>query len=401
MNILSINTFFPFPTRRGMDIVYLNLLKTQAQKHDVTLVSMRRTGVEDDLLAEIQPYVKGVHLAGGRTRSLARKIADAAKYNALSPLLWRPKSTFYDSAPEMVALVREVSRSQKFDVIEFHHSPCAGLVNHVEGGKKLLYMYDVHSRSAARLAETKRGFGRVAARIEAAKYRSFEPGIAPRFDGVLFGQEEDMRAMASFIREDAVAALMPNIVDTDIFKPGPDAGQSRAVVFVGAMSHRANVDAIMHFQSEMWDNIRARAPDVELWLVGATPPDEIRALHGSRGIKLFSDVPDIKPFVDAAAVYVVPLRIGSGVKVKIMEALAMGKAIVATPVAAEGMGLTSGEDIRICEPGEAFVDAVIDTLNDSGAREALQNHARETAVKRFGFANGRAELDAIYSRLHA
>lgn len=399
MNILSINTFLPFPTRRGMDIVYLNLLKTQARKHDVTVVSMRRTGTEDDFLAEIAPYVKAAHLAGPRVRGTGRKIADRLRYGALSPLLWRPKSTFYDTASEMAELVRRVSRSERFDIVEVHHSPSAGLVRHAEGDRKLLYMYDVHYRSAGRLAATRSGLAGLSARIEASKFRSFEPAIVGKFDGVLFGQDEDMREMSPFIRADAIAGLMPNIVDTDTFKPAPGNGRKRAVVFVGAMSHRANVDAILHFQAT-WDRIRARAGDVELWLVGATPPDEVRALDGSRGIRLFADVPDIRPFVEEAAVYVAPLRIGSGVKVKIMEAMAMGKAIVATPVAAEGMGLTSGKDLRICEPDDDFVDAVIDTLQDQAVREALEAQARKTAVKRFGFAHGRAELDKIYSRLH-
>jgi glycosyltransferase involved in cell wall biosynthesis len=261
-------------------------------------------------------------------------------------------------------------------------------------------MYDVHFRSAGRLAKTKSGLGRIASRIEAAKFRSFETAVVGKFDAVLFGQQADMHEMAPFVRGDAVTGLMPNIVDTDIFKPGPEAGRSNALVFVGAMSHRANVDAIVHFEKELWDRIRARARDVELWLVGASVPDEIRALDGTRGIKVFSDVPDVKPFIDAAAVYIAPLRIGSGVKVKIMEALAMGKAIVATPVAAEGMDLADGRDLRICELGDSFVTAVVEMIGDAGARLALERQARETGERRFGFASGRAELDAIYARLN-
>ena len=401
MNILSINTFFPFPTRRGMDIVYLNLLKTQALKHDVTLVSMRRGADEDAHLDAIRPYVRDVHLAGERTRGVATKIADRLRSGVLSSLLWRPGCTFYDSAPAMARLVAEVSGKQRFDVVEVHHSPSAGLIRHAQGAASLLYMYDVHFRSAARLAETRSGMARARADIEASRFRHFEPRAARRFDGVLFGQEEDQRTLAPYLRDGMVTGLMPNIIDTDRLQPLAEAGTKRAVVFVGAMSHRANVDGILHFQAELWDQVRARAGDVELWLVGATPPPEILALDGQRGIRVHADVPDVRPFIDAAMVYVAPLRVGSGVKVKIMEALAMGKAIVASPVAAEGMGLAGGEDLEICELGDAFVDAVVALLDDPGARQALQQRARQTAVARFGFARGAVELDAIYARLQS
>lgn len=400
MKILSINTFFPFPTRRGMDVVYLNLLKTQALKHDVTVLSMRRGADEDAHLDAIRPYVSAVHLAGSAQRGLPEKVADRLRSGVLSNLLWRPASTFYDNSPAMARLVAEVSGKQKFDVVEVHHSPSAGLIHHAQGDHRLLYMYDVHFRSAARLAETKTGIDRLRARAEASRYRNFEPAIARAFDGVLFGQEEDERTLTPYLRQGMVTGLMPNIVDTDRLQPAADAGNARAVIFVGAMSHRANVDAIQHFQAELWDKVRERAGgEVELWLVGATPPPEILALDGQRGIRVHADVPDVRPFIDGAMVYVAPLRIGSGVKVKIMEALAMGKAIVASPVAAEGMGLADGTDLVVRELGDGFADAVAALLADGEARAALQVSARQTAIDRFGFARGATELDAIYARL--
>lgn len=402
MKILSINTFFPFPTRRGMDVVYLNLLKTQALKHEVTLVSMRRAGDEDDHLDEIRPYVDNIHLAGDLVRGMSIKVRDRLRRAALSPLLWRPGCTFHDNSPEMARIVAEVSGATEFDVIEVHHSPSAGLVHHTRGvGARLLYMYDVHFRSTARLANTHNGMARARAMMESSKYRHFESTTARAFNGVLFGQNEDMRTFAPLLPVDRVTTLMPNMVDTDRLQPTPGAGSSRAIVFVGAMSHRANVDAILHFQAQAWDRIRERASDVELWLVGATPPDEIRALNGTRGIRVHADVPDVRPFINAAMVYVAPLRIGSGVKVKIMEAMAMGKAIVATPVAAEGMELYDGEDIKIRNLGLPFVDSILGLLNDPDERQMLQQRARDTAVRRFGFSTGADELDNIYKRVRS
>jgi glycosyltransferase involved in cell wall biosynthesis len=383
-----------------MDVVYLNLLKTQALKHEVSVVSMRRAGNEDDHLEEIRPYVREVYLAGGRVRSTGIKVRDRLRSAVLSPLLWRPRCTFYDHSPEMARVVTEVSGGAEFDVIEVHHSPSAGLIRYARGGgARVLYMYDVHFRSIARLADTRAGMLRAHAKMESSKYRHFEPAAARAFHGVLFGQEEDRRTFAPLLPPDRVTALMPNIVDTDRLQPGSGAGSSRAIVFVGAMSHRANVDAIQHFQAQLWDRIRERVSDVELWLVGATPPNDIRALDGTRGIRVHADVTDVRPFVDAAMVYVAPLRIGSGVKVKIMEAIAMGKAIVATPVAAEGMGLSDGEEIEVRDLGAPFVDCVVGLLKDRAKRQTLQHRARIAAVRRFSFSTGAEELDNLYARL--
>ena len=117
------------------------------------------------------------------------------------------------------------------------------------------------------------------------------------------------------------------------------------------------------------------------------------------GVRVFGNVPDVRPYIASASVYVVPLRIGSGVKVKIIEALAMGKAIVATPIAAEGMGLKDDHDLNIMELGDEFVDAVVRLFKDEGQRSRLEANARETAVRLFSFATGSLELDAIYRQL--
>jgi glycosyltransferase involved in cell wall biosynthesis len=116
-------------------------------------------------------------------------------------------------------------------------------------------------------------------------------------------------------------------------------------------------------------------------------------------VKVFADVADVKPYIAEAAIYVAPLRIGSGVKVKIMEAMALGKAIVATAVAAEGMGLVSGRDLEVAELDAPFCDAVVRLFSEPQRRSSLEANARSAAVKLFSVEAGVKTLDAAYAGL--
>jgi glycosyltransferase involved in cell wall biosynthesis len=401
MNILSINTFYPFPVRRGMDVIYYNLLKAQAKKHRVTLVSLRRDGREDGNVPEMRALCPEIYIVDPPNRaSRLVKAGIFAMFSIASYGAWRPASTYYDASRDLARLIADLTCRCRFDLVEMHHSTSGRLVDHVASGMKILYMYDVHFRSWQRRADTKQGFGRVSAMVEASKYRSFETALVRKFDAVLFGQEADRKALEVTGDGRRATAIMPNIVDTDRFVPtGPP--KDNVVLFVGAMTHRANVDAVMNFSASDWPRVRSRMGTAKLWIVGAAPPREVLALDGRAGIQVFADVPDVQPYIAAASVYVVPLRICSGIKVKILEALAMGKAIVATPIAAEGMGLVEAHDIIIAELGESFAEIVASLLQNEKARQSLERNARVTAVGSFGVEKGMRDLDAIYQQLFA
>ncbi len=178
MNILSVNTFFPYPPRRGMDIIYLNLLKLQSQHHNVTVLTLGRNGDEESFIGNISAYCKKVYVVKPpNAKSFFRKAFYRAKYSLASWLLWRPMCTFYDTPPELSALVAQLTGSGVFDLVEIHHSPSAQLAGPVRDGAKILYMYDVHFRSRERLASTRRGLGKFLASFEARNSSLLKPVI--------------------------------------------------------------------------------------------------------------------------------------------------------------------------------------------------------------------------------
>lgn len=403
MRILSVNTFFPCPPRRGMDLIYLNLLKLQAHDHDVTVVTLRRSDMDSRHIGELADHCRRLVFVEPRNAtSLLSKVWRRLLYSLLSVLEWRPRCTFYGAPRELRQAVRRLLAAERFDLVEIHHSTSASLRDDVGTIPAALYLYDVHYRAKARAAAMKRGFGGFLAWLEVLQFRRFEKRAVARFDALLLGQEEDKAEVVRLARPGALVALMPNVIDTDVVRPASAAPpKPRTAVFVGAMTHQANVDAIMHFHRHVWNDVRARVPDAAWSIVGAHPPPEIVALDGHHGVRVHANVPDVKPYIAEAAVYIAPLRIGSGVKVKVMEALAMGKAIVATGVAAEGMGLQSGENIHVAELDAPFRDAVIRLWTDDAYRLALQRNARDFAVAAFSFAAGRHALNGMYEACDA
>jgi len=401
MNILSINTFFPCPPRRGMDVVYLNLLKVQAAAHAVTVVTVCRNEVQSGGVEELARHCSELHVVTPRNvTSLPYKIYYRLLYSTLSVLLWQPRCTFYGAPRELRDLVRRLVAERHYDLVEVHHSTSATLRDCFPHHAAALYLYDLHFRARARLAATRRGIARVVARVQQSMFRHFESVMMSKYDLLLFGQDEDLAAAAEMQIPADRLALMPNVIDTDQSAPSENESQANnAVVFVGAMTHHANIDAIAHFHRQIWPLVRAKVPDAEWWIVGASPTEDIKRLSGCDGIRVFADVPDVRPFIHQASVYIAPLRIGSGVKVKIMEALSLGKAIVATGTAAEGMGLVPDRDLFVADLDRPFADAVASLLSDETRRSRLGRNARDAACRLYSFDAGRKTLGRAYGRL--
>jgi glycosyltransferase involved in cell wall biosynthesis len=177
--------------------------------------------------------------------------------------------------------------------------------------------------------------------------------------------------------------MVPNGVDVETFRPGNGTAR-KGIVFVGGMSWFPNADALTYFEGEILPLVRARDAQVKVTWVGRAKP-EVIASYAQRGIELTGHVDDIRPYVSSAACYVVPLRIGGGTRLKILDAWAMGKAVVSTSVGCEGLEAVDGQNILIRDDPAAFAAAVTTVLRDAGLRQALERNARATAEERYSW----------------
>lgn len=172
-----------------------------------------------------------------------------------------------------------------------------------------------------------------------------------------------------------------------------------ALLFTGTMNYRPNVDAALWFVDHVLDTIREAVPDARLFVVGNKPHDRLGAIRQRPDVEVTGYVQDVAPFLHSAAVYVAPLRMGSGTRLKLLQAMAAGMAIVSTVTGAEGLDITSGREVVLADDATAFAQAVVALLRDPQRRMALGAAAREMACRRYDWTAILPSLLAAYQEL--
>ena len=247
---------------------------------------------------------------------------------------------------------------------------------------------DLHYLREQRLAELEESAQLAAA---AAATREQELGIIARADITL---------VVSPVEQELLAVEAPGAdvrVLSNIHEPRPDPrpwAERAGLIFVGGFRHPPNVDAINWFVAEAWPAVRARLPQVELSVVGSNMPAAIRDLD-VEGVRVLGYVKDIDPLLDAARISIAPLRYGAGVKGKVNQAMAFGLPVVATPMAAEGMGLRDGEELLIADSAQDFADAIVRLYGDEALWQRLAEGGRDNVRRRFSRAHARDALAAM------
>ncbi|MGO9269606.1 MAG: glycosyltransferase [Terriglobia bacterium] len=204
---------------------------------------------------------------------------------------------------------------------------------------------------------------------------------------VLTVSDNDREYFARFIPPSKIT-VVPTGVDVSYFQPEPDAEIPNRMVFTGSMDWLPNEDAVFYFAKWVLPLIRRQAPDATLWVVGRRPSERLRALAArDLGVQVTGQVEDIRPHVREAAVYVVPLRIGGGTRLKIFEAMAMGKPVVSTSVGAEGLPVHDGQDILLADTPEGFARHVLSLLANRQERVALGMAARALVEEKYSWAS--------------
>ncbi len=395
MNILVVNPDLPvFPGWGGMEFLNTTALARQA-KH-VGLVSAIHTAEQaarlDDLRAagvRLYPWESPALTSPAPPRGPARigdprrlgRIALRAARALRLPALGRPADTrtrdfqFRNLAPQIELALAERS----WQVLVIIQSCCAHWLDYLPPFPvTALVMHDARARLYAREARTAQSPARRCwAAIEAARYRRFEGYYARRFDQIIAVSDADGEWLRRHYRPQRLSVL-PIPVDRQYFTPTPGvAVADNRIVFTGMMNHPPNVDAAVFFARDIFPLIRRRIPEAEFRIVGRDPAPPVSALAALPGVTVTGWVPDIRPEITAAAVVVVPIRFGAGMRQKILEAWAMRKCVVSTTVGAEGIHYTDGQNIRIADDPASMAAAVMEYLRSPPAAAAIQTGGYE------------------------
>jgi polysaccharide biosynthesis protein PslH len=284
-------------------------------------------------------------------------------------------------------------------VVEIHLLAMAQYVAAVERRKvpAILVDYDPGSAWAAELARTSNGLRRLSRKVEVMAWRRYERATRPSFDAIVVFAERDVHAVAPdagrarVLRVPLAVEVPPRAYDAAGSDPP-------TILFVGGFSHPPNVDAAIWLAKSLFPRVVERVPDARLEIVGHEPGDEVRGL-ATESVSVHASVPDVGPYLERAAVVAAPIRIGGSMRMKVLEALAGGKAVVATPRAAEGLEHLAGEQLVLAGDERAFVDALVELLLHPQQRRALGERARHWAEESLGWTDGVATFERLYESL--
>lgn len=235
---------------------------------------------------------------------------------------------------------------------------------------------------------------------EGRRLERYERRVCPNFDLNITCSDLDTERLKAVVSGITVTEV-PNGVDTQYFRPNPACERPNSLVFAGGMSQYPNASAMLFFADKVWPALKRRLPGVTMDVLGGNPPKRLLALAArDTDFKVHGFVPDVRPFVSSSAVYVCPIMDGGGTKLKILDALAMGKSIVAHPVACEGIEVRDGRDVVFARDAEDFVQNIEALLNSNDRRRALSYNARILAESSYAYSIVGSKLINAFEECH-
>jgi glycosyltransferase involved in cell wall biosynthesis len=333
---------------------------------------------------------------------------------AQSPSRMRRVAALFDSAPVAAATDRSragraavaTALAERPDVVlvDFPHAAVL-LPDGKPGPASVVFTHNVEAEIFERHAKLATGIMRQVWRQQSRKMRRFEGDTLRRFDSVIAVSGRDGKALT------ALYDLRPvEVIDTGVdlafygFAPAEAAASvapaGGTVVFTGAMDWRANIDGIAFLMDEVWPLVVRARPEANAVIVGRNPPAELvdRAKQRALAWQFTGFVDDIRPYVAEGHVYVIPLRVGSGTRIKAFEAMAMGRPVVSTTIGVEGLDVTPGEHYLAADTAEDFAAAILRLLDDPALRERLAQAARARVEARFSWSHVARQFEAICLR---
>jgi sugar transferase (PEP-CTERM/EpsH1 system associated) len=402
MRMLWLKSDLLLPLDKGGKLRTWHLMRHLARRHEITYLAFAEPGTKASDVAGMQQVAARVETIerAEPAKGTPRFYTDAALHlvDPLPYAVGKYRSRAFRR--RVTALVAE----QPFDLIVCDFLfPAVNLPKHLPC-PAVMFTHNVESEIWRRHADTRTGISKLLYGAQHRRMLRYEGRTLARFDGVL---------AVSGVDRDTFARLYPGAikhpvhvvqtgVDTEYFSPVPGPQSpvpSRALVFTGSMDWLPNEDAMLFFCRDVLPLIRAEEPETTLTIVGRTPTPAVKKLADDcPGVRVTGRVDDVRPFMRDASVYIVPLRIGGGTRLKIFEAMAMGKAVVSTTVGAEGLPVRDGEHVAIADEPHAFARAVVGLLRDPARRASLEATARALVMAHYDWSAVAGELESALER---
>ncbi|MDF1544728.1 MAG: glycosyltransferase family 4 protein [bacterium] len=381
MKIIVLDEEFPWPLNTGKRIRSFNLLERIASRHELHYLAYGDDR-SDSYHALHKAGMNPVSVASGIAPKRGIKFYCRLGLNLFSPepyIVSSHYSSLYQQALDR--LVKEI----RPDMIICEWTPYAEFVKNRYDCKKIIVAHNIESTIWQRYYENETNpVKKWYIRKQWKKVLRFETRALKWVDGftaVSKEEQSELDRLAGEIRSEVI----DNGVDLEFFESGNSLPSGKELVFTGSMDWRPNQDAAVYFAQEIYPLLNQLDPEITATFVGRNPPDHVTRLSETEGITITGTVDDVRPYIERAAAYIVPLRIGGGSRLKILEALAMKKGVVSTSIGAEGLEITDGQEIVLADSPSDFVSAIANLLQDRQQAVALGEAGRKLVEKRYGW----------------
>ena len=378
MRILWLKTELLHPIDKGGKIRTYQMLRELKKEHQVTYLCLDDGTAESDALEKASEYAHKVITIPHKT---AAKFTTAFYLelirNLRSPL---PYALQKYVSSEFREAVESLSRSGNFDLLICDFLAPAVNVPQDLPIPTLLFQHNVEAMIWQRHFEVaKNPLRRSYFELQWKRMRTFESEKSKQFDRVVAVSEEDAQVMKKDYGISNVSHVETG-VDTEYFAPSDRQDDSGTqIVFTGSMDWLPNEDGVNWFTAQIFPRVKERIPEATFSIVGRSPSPALLSLAAAdTTINVTGRVPDVRPYMSRASVFVVPIRIGGGTRLKIYEAMAMGLPVVSTTIGAEGLSVRDGADVFLRDDPDAFADAVVNLIRD---RELARRIGTEAAAR--------------------
>jgi sugar transferase (PEP-CTERM/EpsH1 system associated) len=385
MRIFFVCQRVPFPPDRGDKIVTFHEIRHLAQHHEVHVFCLADGEADLGNVPDLCRYAASVTaVAVGKARSRLRALSALVRGRALSVAAYRENRLHREIARQCNALNPDLVIVFSGNVAQYAE-PFAAV-------PRIMQFHDLDSLKWAQYAECAGFVSRWLYRIEARRLLVYERAVARSFSQALVCTEAERRDFERLFPGVPVS-LVGNGVDLDYFRSSGEPKWPGSIVFTGVMDYFPNVDAVRWFCEVVLPLVQREIPHAQLTICGSRPSATVRRLAKRPGVRVTGWVPDTRPYLDAAEVFVAPLRIARGVQNKVLEALAMGLPCIASTAAWRGTAIPEGAGLLVADEVEDFAAQVVRLLRDAAFRADMARQARGAAETHYRWADQLAALE--------
>lgn len=399
--VLYLTQVLPYPLNTGARVRQYYVLRHLARKHEVTLVSFVRDDDQPEHVAHLKTVCRAVH-----TVPMVRSRWRDGRAALQGVLTRSPIVIARDEIAPMQQTIARLMASESFSVVHADQVSMSkyGLIG--RGNHRVLDLHNAMYLVTERLAAYETNpLKRLIYQREARALARYEAELCAKYDHVTFVTDEDRALIEQQIARwnvrvpDQRLTTIPICIDPSDKQLIQPIAQPRRVTAMGVMFWPPNAEGVLWFAQEIWPSIHARQPQLTFTIVGKNPPEYLTQLHGTNSIEVLGFVPEVESILAETAAFVVPLRAGGGMRVKILDTWCWGMPIVSTRIGAEGIEIRDGENILIADEPEAFGAAVLRAVTDPELNRSLRGNGRRWVEEKYDWKTIYEAWDTVYARM--